>query len=178
MVLMVPEDAGKHPGVLIAHGFAGSKQLMLGYGYTLAHSGYAALLWDFQGHGANPLSLNYEDLKPDLAVAYATLIAQPEVDPDRVAILGHSMGAQAVLEASLEHPDRFAATVALSPGFAAVTPERPANLQLQAGQWESRAGQNVERLLQAAGGENGALREGQGAIACDCAPYRTHHDPV
>ena len=31
------------PGVVIAHGFAGSKQLMLGYAYTLAHAGYATI---------------------------------------------------------------------------------------------------------------------------------------
>jgi len=35
-----------------AHGFAGSKQLMLGYAHVLAHAG-AVMLWDFGGHGAN-----------------------------------------------------------------------------------------------------------------------------
>jgi len=41
----------KIPGVLVAHGFAGS--LMLGYAHVLAHAGYAVMLWDFGGHGAN-----------------------------------------------------------------------------------------------------------------------------
>ena len=107
MVLVAPPAGEKHPGVLIAHGFAGSKQLMLGYAYTLAHSGYATLLWDFRGHGANPFNLNYDSLQPELNTAYAALVDQPGVDPERLAIVGHSMGSQAVLEASLNHPARF-----------------------------------------------------------------------
>ena len=52
MLYVAPGQREKMPSVLIAHGFAGSKQLMLGYAYVLAHSGYAVMLWDFGGHGA------------------------------------------------------------------------------------------------------------------------------
>ncbi len=48
MLYLAPAGAHEAPGVLVAHGFAGSRQLMLGYGYTLAHAGYAVLLWDFR----------------------------------------------------------------------------------------------------------------------------------
>ena len=162
MVLVAPQDSSKHPGILIAHGFAGSKQLMLGYGYTLAHSGYATLLWDFRGHGANPFALHFDSLQPELESAYAALLEQPEVDPERLAILGHSMGSQAVMSMSLEHPDRFAATVAIAPGNADVSPQNPRNLQLQAGRWDGWAVKNSTQLLLAAGGENGDVAQGRG----------------
>lgn len=44
-LLYVAQKQGEQmPGVLVAHGFAGSKQLMLGYAHTLAHAGYAVML--------------------------------------------------------------------------------------------------------------------------------------
>lgn len=148
------------PGVLVAHGFAGSKQLMLGYAHTLAHAGYAVMLWDFGGHGGNPKQLS-RSLEQDLNVAYAALLEQPGVDPTRLALLGHSMGSGAVMAAAIRNPD-FAATIAVSPTYAVVTPQVPRNLQLQAGIWEPGFVANAQRLLQQAGGENTNLAAGNG----------------
>jgi dienelactone hydrolase len=154
MLYVAPARSQKVPGVLVAHGFAGSKQLMLGYAYTLAHAGYAVMLWDFGGHGANHKPLARLSLQTDLDTAYKALLAQPEVDPQRLAVLGHSMGSGAAMTAAILDRDRFAATVAISPTKAAVTPQVPANLQLQAGNWEPRFVANAQQLLQQAGGEN------------------------
>ena len=44
----------KAPVVVIAHGFAGSQQLMQPFAQTLAHNGYIAVTFDFTGHGRNP----------------------------------------------------------------------------------------------------------------------------
>jgi alpha-beta hydrolase superfamily lysophospholipase len=33
---------------------------MLGYGHVLAQAGYGVILWDFDGHGANPRPLDRE----------------------------------------------------------------------------------------------------------------------
>lgn len=161
-MLYVAPQTEKMPGVLVAHGFAGSKQLMLGYGYVLAHSGYAVILWDFGGHGANSKPLERFSLQHDLDVAYKALLEQAGVDPTRVALLGHSMGSGVVMSAAIENSDRFAATVAISPTYAAVTPKVPRNLQLQAGGWEGSFIANAMRLLQQAGGENQNLAQGKG----------------
>jgi alpha-beta hydrolase superfamily lysophospholipase len=40
--------------VVVAHGFAGSQQMMAPLATTLARDGYLALTFDFAGHGANP----------------------------------------------------------------------------------------------------------------------------
>ncbi len=162
LLYVAPQDANKVPGVLVAHGFAGSKQLMLGYAQVLAHAGYAVMSWDFAGHGANAAPLGRLSLQQDLDVAYAALIEQSQVDPARLALLGHSMGSGAVMSAGISDVDGFAATVAISPTGAQVTPSTPRNLLLQAGSWEGGFVRNAEKLLLAAGGENKNLAQGRG----------------
>jgi len=162
MLYVAPQTTEKIPGVLVAHGYAGSKQLMLGYAEVLAHSGYAVMLWDFGGHGANTTPLERGSLQQDLDKAYQALLAQPEVDPTRLALVGHSMGSGAVMSAGIRDVNRFAATVAVSPTGAGVTPQVPRNLQMQAGSGEGRFVENAQRLLQQAGGENSNLAEGRG----------------
>lgn len=154
MVYVAPgQGAIPVPGVVIAHGFAGSKQLMLGYGYTLAHAGYAAILFDFDGHGANSARLTgSEALQKDISAAAAALVAQPEVDRSRLALIGHSMGSGAVMTAGIDELGRYAAVVAISPTGADVRPDAPHNLLLQAGSLEGRFVANAEGLLAAAGG--------------------------
>lgn len=161
---MVAQDATAVPGILVAHGFAGSQQLMLGYGTVLAQAGYGVILWDFEGHGANPRPLDRQGdaLQQNIAIAYDLLIAQPEIDSERIALLGHSMGSGAVMTAAIEQPDQYQAVVAVSPTGAEVTPTLPPNLHLQAGEWEARFVANARDLLERAGGEQGDLTAGRG----------------
>ncbi|KAF3884565.1 MULTISPECIES: serine aminopeptidase domain-containing protein [Nostocales] len=162
MLYVAPKDANKIPGVLIAHGYAGSKQLMLAYAHVMARAGYAAMLWDFNSHGANANPLERDSLQQNLNTALATFVKQPEVDSSRLALLGHSMGSGAVMSVGIQDVNRFAATIAVSPTGANVTPSAPRNLQLQAGSWEGRFVTNARRLLKAAGGENQNLTDGRG----------------
>jgi dienelactone hydrolase len=167
MRLIAPEGASPAPGVIIAHGFSGSQQLMLGFAYTLAHAGYATLLVDFDGHAANPAPLGGDlargaaALQANMDAAYAALIAQPEVDGRRLALLGHSMGSGAVMTAGITDPERYQATVAVSPTDAAVTATEPRNLLLQAGQLEPQFAANAEDLLVRAGGANTDFADGR-----------------
>ncbi|HEY9639981.1 MAG TPA: alpha/beta fold hydrolase [Coleofasciculaceae cyanobacterium] len=162
LLYLVPQQAKKVPGVLVAHGFAGSKQLMLGYGHVLAQAGYAVMLWDFDGHGANPTRLQADELQHNLEVALQALLQQPEVDSTRLALLGHSMGSGIVMTAGIDDPQRFAATIAISPTGATVTPQLPRNLQLQAGSGEGWFVSNAQKLLAKAGGANSNLAKGLG----------------
>jgi dienelactone hydrolase len=162
MRYLAPEGAVSAPGVVIAHGVAGSRQLMLGYAYTLAHAGYAVLLFDFGGHGANPNPFSRGSLQGDLDTAYSVLIEQGEVDPSRLALLGHSMGSGVVMAAGIRNPERYAAVVAISPTGANVTPDVPRNLLLMAGSAEPQFVANAERLLAAGGGPNDDLAGGRG----------------
>jgi pimeloyl-ACP methyl ester carboxylesterase len=166
--LVVIEPAGTAPGsrplVLIAHGFAGSTAIMRGFGLTLAHAGYTAVLWDFQGHGTNPESLSTGSeeggiLQGTVEAALAEALARGYGDPERIAILGHSMGSGAALTFGIQHPDTRA-TIAVSPTGAALSPELPRNLLLMAGALEGRFVENAEVLLAEAGGPGGDLDAG------------------
>lgn len=159
-----PEGASDIPGVIVAHGFAGSSRLMTGYAYALARAGYGVVLFDFDGHGAarGVLDRGGNTLRRNLDTAYEALIAQPEVDPARVALLGHSMGSGAVMAAAIENPERYRATIAVSPTSAAVNSEAPRNLLLMAGSLEPQFLANAQALLADAGGPNDDLTGGRG----------------
>lgn len=161
---IAPEGATDIPGVIVAHGFAGSMQLMYGFGYDFARAGYGVVLLDFDGHGSARGRLDREGgaLQRNLAAARAALVAQPEIDPARITLLGHSMGSGAVITAGVDQPDLYAATIAVSPTGAAVTPDRPRNLLLMVGVLEPQFLENARDLLAAAGGANDDLAHGLG----------------
>lgn len=158
-----PENGQDMPGVLIAHGFSGSQQVMLAFAYELAHAGYGVMLWDFAGHGANPAPISFEradDLQSNIDTAFAALAVQPEVDGGRMALLGHSMGSGAVMQAGVEDAERYQATIAVSPTGAEVTPQEPRNLLLMAEALMPQFVNNAETLLADAGGKNDDFANG------------------
>ena len=169
LTFLAPEDAAGVPGVVVAHGFAGSSPLMLGFGRALARAGYGVMLLDFDGHGAAPGVLDSAALQRNLGAAYEALLAQPEIDPTRLALLGHSMGSGAVMSAAIVAPDRYRATVAVSPTGAAVSPDAPRNLLLMAGTLEPNFIANARDLLARAGGANDDLAGGRGRALVEIA---------
>ncbi|MFJ8685441.1 alpha/beta hydrolase [Micromonospora wenchangensis] len=134
--------AVRRPGVVIAHGFAGSARLMRPLADTVARRGAVALLLDFAGHGGNLAGLpgaGSDDtasrvaLEHDLAVAVAHLRGRPDVDPTRIVLVGHSMGAGVVTRYAAGHPD-IAGTVAISlPDGGDLPDARPERLLLIVG---------------------------------------------
>lgn len=162
MIFIAPKGVTHRPGILIAHGFAGSKQLMYGYGYTLARNGYGVLLLDFDGHGANAAPFSKSKLQKNFDTALTVFRRQPEVAPDEIGVLGHSMGSRVVMVGGIEQSKTISAVVAISPTAASVTPSKPRNLQLQAGEWEHTFVQQSADLLKRAGGLNANLENGEG----------------
>ena len=146
----------RRPVVVVAHGFAGSKQLMYAFGPALAREGYAAVLLDFTGHGANPEPLpnpsgqgaaSRDALQADLDAAVGWAVGQPWAAPGRLGLVGHSLGAGAVTRYAAAHPpgagdpEGVAATVAISLPSAEDLPAdaaRPANLLLLVGEREQQ----------------------------------------
>ena len=146
------------PLVLVAHGYSGSTVIMRGFAYALAHAGYTVALWDFDGHGTNPRPLPTGE-RGDALLASAEAALNVAVmsgfgDPDRVAILGHSMGSGVALAFGQENPGT-AATIAVSPVGQPVTAELPRNLLLMAGGLEPAFLANARERLAEAGGAGG-----------------------
>ena len=179
ITLILPEvdgDADPVPGVVVAHGFSGSRELMRSFGLALAGAGYAVAMPDLAGHGANLAPLDRDDdraLVRDVEAARAALLDRAEVDGDLVALLGHSMGSGAVLRAGLADPDAVVAVIAVSPTDAEVTPDSPPNLFLLAGAREPRFVANAEDLLERAGGPSDDIAAGT-ARALEVIPSVEH----
>ncbi|MCX7325866.1 MAG: alpha/beta fold hydrolase [Hyphomicrobiales bacterium] len=145
------------PVVLIAHGFAGSQQLMQAFALATARSGMIAVTFDFLGHGRNtaPLSGDVNQISGAtraLIGQTARMIAYARsVGDGRVALLGHSMASDIIIRAAQAEPD-IAATVAISAFSQVVTAQSPRNLLLIAGEWEGYLSAEALKLVgQAAG---------------------------
>jgi dipeptidyl aminopeptidase/acylaminoacyl peptidase len=103
------------PVVLVMHGWGANAALMLPSVRPLHEAGYAVLLLDARCHGRSDDD-DFSSLPrfaEDIEHALDWLAVQPEVDPDRIALLGHSVGAGAVLLAATHRRD-VAAVVSVS----------------------------------------------------------------
>ena len=138
-----PANGGPAPAIVIAHGFAGSRQLMEAYALTLARAGYVVMSFDFEGHGRNPTPMSGDVtrvegttalLKREIGRVTDAALALPGVD-GRVALLGHSMASDIIVRQARDDP-RVAATVAISMFSQAVTATEPKNLLMISGGWE------------------------------------------
>lgn len=147
--------AGPAPVVIIAHGFAGSRQLMDSFALALAQAGYIAVSYDLQGHGRNPVPMSGDVtqiegttlvLMDELARVTDAALASPGAD-GRVALLGHSMASDIVVRQAIRDP-RVAATVAVSMFSLAVTADQPQNLLVIAGAGEGMLAAEALRALQ------------------------------
>lgn len=130
------------PVVVVAHGFAGSQQLMLPFAVTLARNGYRVVTFDFPGHGRNtaPLTGGLADDAARNAVLTRALdavvgFAHGLPGGERMALLGHSMASDIVVGYARTHPD-IQATVAVSLFSPGVTAASPRNLLVIAGALE------------------------------------------
>lgn len=135
VTMFAPAAAEPAPVVVIAHGFAGSQQLMQPFAVTLARNGYLAVTFDFPGHGRNPQPLS-GGLADDAASSTALLGALDAVvaaarrlpgSDGRVALLGHSMASDIVVRYAQMHPD-ILATIGVSLFSRGVTADSPRNV--------------------------------------------------
>ena len=137
--------AAASPVIVIAHGFAGSQQLMQPLAETLARNGYIAVTFDFAGHGRNaePLAGGLADLGKstrallDEIGRIASFARALPGSNGRLALIGHSMASELVVQYAMQNPE-VDAVAALSLFGREVTPGRPRNLLVVDGAWEPR----------------------------------------
>ncbi|NBB96596.1 MAG: alpha/beta hydrolase [Alphaproteobacteria bacterium] len=152
--LYLREGGAPAPVVVIAHGFAGSRQLMEPFALTLAQAGYVVASFDFEGHGRNPEPMSGDVtsidgttrlLMAETARVARAALAHPRAD-GRLAYLGHSMASDIVIRQALADPPGDA-VVAVSMFSQAVTASAPRNLLAIAGAWETALAEEALRTL-------------------------------
>ena len=99
--LLIPEAEGPLPGAVLCHGGGTDHRAMRPSAQRLARQGIATLAFNFRGHGRGDSVLD-GDLEKDVLAALEFMRHHPRIDPDRIALVGHSLGALAAIQAAAE----------------------------------------------------------------------------
>lgn len=129
------------PVVVVAHGFAGSQQMMQGYALPLAQAGYRVYVFEFLGHGRHPVPMSGDVTSPEgttrLLVDQTHQVIDALADPALpVALLGHSMASDVLVRAAQERAN-VGPMVLISAFSDQITATSPTRLLLITGAWEA-----------------------------------------
>jgi len=103
--------------LLFFHGNAGNISHRLGSLQIFHDLGLSTFIFDYRGYGQSEGEPSEKGTYLDARAAMEYLRSRPDVDPDRIVYLGHSLGAAVAVELSLTQPPK--ALVLVSP-FASV----------------------------------------------------------
>ncbi|MGW1345307.1 alpha/beta hydrolase family protein [Kribbella sp. NPDC002412] len=124
-IMNVPRTPGRHPALVLNHGYidpaiyTNGRGLMREQDY-LARRGYVVLHTDYRGHAQSTddprsdlnLRLGYTE---DAINAVLALRTSPSVDPNRIGMLGRSMGGGVTYNALVAQPGLIKAAVVFAP---------------------------------------------------------------
>ena len=98
-VLNMPNGKGPFPGAVMCHGMASDHRSMRPSAEQLVRRGVATLTIDMRGHGKSGGTFD-GNIGRDTAAAVEILRRHDRIDNERIAIVGHSIGALASLYAA------------------------------------------------------------------------------
>jgi pimeloyl-ACP methyl ester carboxylesterase len=107
------EQAGEGPPIVLLHGLSATRRNVVQGSRHLTKRAYRLIAYDARGHGASSPGRSYEygDLVEDLEAVLGHL------EIDRTALVGSSMGAATAMAFTLQHPERVAALVQITPAY-------------------------------------------------------------
>ncbi len=132
-----PEGPGPHPAVIMIHEFWGLRPDIIGKAEALAAEGYVVIAPDtFRGGSTGWIpraifqtaTTDVAQVNADLDAVYAWLAAQPDVQIERVAVMGFCYGGRTSLLYSLHNPQIAATGI-----FYGMTPTTPEQLRTLGG---------------------------------------------
>jgi len=169
------------PVVIVAHGFAGSQQMMQGYALPLARAGYRVFAFEFLGHGRNPIPMSGDVTQIDgttrLLVDQTNAVINA-VSPGKhpVALIGHSMATDILVRVAATRTD-VGPVVLISAFSKEITATFPKTLLLVTGAWESglRAfAQDALRSVDMGASEGETVTNGPVIRRAVAAPFAEH----
>jgi hypothetical protein len=177
-------DATAAPVAIVAHGYAGSRQMMRAIAMTLARSGHLAVAFDFHGHGRHPVPMTGDVTSLDgvteqlvrQTVAVTEAARQLPSASGPVALVGHSMATDVVVRAAARI-EGARDVVAISMYSDAVTAEFPERLLVLSGAREGRLREvalDRVRLVDAAATEGETVGDSGVARRAAVAPWVGH----
>ena len=88
--------------VLVFNGNGGDRSYRAPLAAGLAHKGLSVLLFDYRGYGGNPGNPSERGLASDARAARAYLDSRRDVDSDKIAYFGESLGAAVAVTLAVE----------------------------------------------------------------------------
>ncbi len=169
------------PAVVIAHGFAGSRQMMQGYAQPLARAGYRVFVFDFLGHGRHPTPMSGDVTAIDgttrlLMDQTAEVIDAVDAGGSPVALLGHSMATDVLVRVAAQRTD-IGPLVLISAFSLEIDATAPQTLLMITGAWEPglRAfARDSVRMLDETATEGDTITQGPLTRRAEIAPYAEH----
>lgn len=120
-ILTLPSVKGQFPSVILLHGFASHKDEVGNFfkllSKVLAQNHIASLRFTFQGFDLPENTLvrsTIEDMIVEAQAAYLALSASTNIEEDRVALLGFSLGGAIALLTAARYPSNYKALVTWS----------------------------------------------------------------
>jgi pimeloyl-ACP methyl ester carboxylesterase len=115
-VALAGEEAGEGVPVVLLHGLTATRRYVVMGSKALERSGHRVIAYDARGHGdsspaPSPDGYGYGELAADLR---AVLDAR---EVERAVLAGASMGAHTLLRFALDHGDRVAGLVVITPAY-------------------------------------------------------------
>ena len=112
----VPPPIGGGGAIVYTHGIGSMRDHWLGEARMLYDAGYGAIFFDFRNHGDSGGEVTTFGVQEvlDVRAAVDFLLARPEVDPQRIMLVGDSFGASTGLLATAQIPE-IQGIVAVSP---------------------------------------------------------------
>lgn len=104
------------PGVMLLHMLWGDRSSWEDFAIKLTDAGYAVLAVDMRGHGDTGGEVDWDLAGNDLQQVWNYLGARPDIDGDRMAVLGASIGANMALVTGSDNSNART-VVLLSPGL-------------------------------------------------------------
>jgi pimeloyl-ACP methyl ester carboxylesterase len=112
-VTLAGEQAGEGPAVVLLHGLTATRRYVVMGSRLLERGRHRVISYDARAHGHSSAGASYS--YPELVLDLLAVL--DDLGVERAVFAGVSMGAHTIVRLALEHPERVAGLVVITPSF-------------------------------------------------------------